>query len=158
MEQNVQPDRTRCSELLNLLLCSLTVFERNVKIMHWSYQGTDFISVHNWLDTVHDDVCECIDSVAEEIRKGGQFPKATLNEALELSKVMMLSSSRTYGNVDVMGTLKIQIDALRVLADELSTDADKNGFWTIHDLSNDVLRRLNHHRYFVVNSIQSTQM
>ena len=146
-------DRTKCTELLNTLLASLTVFERNVKILHWNYSGVDFVSVHPWLDGIHDDVCKHIDAVAEEIRKGGFFPAAELNRCIEASSVAAINASVPYGNAETMKVLMTQISAVMNIADALSTEADERKFWTTQDMANSILSDLSHHRYFVANSL-----
>jgi DNA-binding ferritin-like protein len=153
--QNTNP-REACLKLMNTLLASLTVFERNVKILHWNYQSADFVSVHPWLDDIHDDVCECIDAVAEEIRKGDFFPNATLTGCVEVSSIQQLDSEVAYSHDATFRALVNGLNSIRSLADMLSTMADENKFWTIQDMANDILKRMNHHTYFVKNTLTGT--
>ena len=135
--------RQGCLELMNKLLAALTIFERNVKIAHWNYIDIDFISVHVWLDTVHDDVCECIDDVAEEIRKGGFFPNASLQACLNNNPgIHPEESAGPSTKVMTFTMLNIGLTEIRKLADELSTMADENKFWTIQDLANSILSKM----------------
>ena len=145
--------REGCLALMNKILATLTVFERNVKVAHWNLKSEAFISEHTWLDTVHDDVCECIDTVAEEIRKGDFYPTATLTQCLQNSTVQELQSAGPCTKAMAFGMLMTGLNAVRVLADALSTMADENKFWTIQDMANDILSKMNHHLYFVKNTI-----
>lgn len=151
--QPVANPREGCLALMNKLLATLTVFERNVKVAHWNLKSEAFISEHTWLDTVHDDVCECIDIVAEEIRKGDFYPTATLTQCLQNSTVQELQSAGPCTKAMSFGMLMTDLNAVRVLADALSTMADENKFWTIQDIANDILSKMNHHLYFVKNTI-----
>ena len=144
--------RQGCLVLMQKLLAGLTVFERNVKIAHWNYQDYDFISVHVWLDGVHDNVCEAIDAVAEEIRKGDFYPDATLSRCVENSPVAPIESAGPCTKVMTFTMLTMGLVNLRKLCDELSTMADENKFWTIQDLANGILSKLNQHMYFVKNT------
>ena len=154
MEPNMTADpRNGCLELMNKLLAALTIFERNVKIAHWNYIDIDFVSVHPWLDTIHDDACECIDAVAEEIRKGGFFPQASLQACLNnCPNIHPEESAGPYNKVMVFTMLTMDITEIRKLVDALSTMADENKFWTIQDLANSILSKMNHHMYFVKNT------
>lgn len=151
VQQNTDP-RQACLELMNKLLATLTIFERNVKILHWNYHDYDFFSIHKSLDDIHDTACEHIDTIAEEIRKGDFYPNAMLNQCIENSSIESISSAVLYDHVQTMSILLVNIDAIRKLADALSTLADDNKFWTIQDMANDILSDMNHHRYFVKNT------
>ena len=151
--QPVANPREGCLALMNKLLATLTVFERNVKMAHWNYVSSDFVSVHVWLDTVHDDVCECIDDVAEEIRKGLYFPQASLQECLNNSAVEPFTCPGPCTKAMAFAMLLIDLTEIRKLADALSTMADENKFWTIQDLANGILSKMNHHMYFVKNTV-----
>ncbi len=159
MDENniiVQPTdnpREECLELMNKLLAALTIFERNVKIAHWNLKSATFQDDHVWLDTVHDDVCECIDTIAEEIRKGDFYPHATLTMCLQNSSIQETDSSGPCTKAAMFNMLTIGLNAVRVLADQLSTKADENKFWTIQDVANGILSKMNHHLYFVKNTI-----
>lgn len=148
-----QPNpREGCLALMNKLLATLTVFEREVKMAHWNYMDTDFVSIHPWLDTIHDDICECIDDVAEEIRKGLFFPQGTLQECLTNSVIKPTVMPCPCTKSSTFAMLVIGLTEIRKLADELSTMADENKFWTIQDLANGIVSKMNHHMYFVKNT------
>ena len=143
-----------CINILNVLLASLTIFERNVKIAHWNYQSSiDFIQTHVWLDTVHDDICESIDAVAEEIRKADRFPDADLATCLGKSLVAPVTGAEPFNKAKTFSMLQVGLFNIRKIADDLSTMADENKFWTIQDLANDILKKTNHHLYFVKNTV-----
>ena len=153
--QPVANPREGCLALMNKLLASLTVFERNIKLAHWNYQSSvDFISVHTWLDTVHDDVCDAIDDVAEEIRKGLYFPQAALQDCINNSAVPPFTCPGPCTKKMAFAMLLIDLTEIRKLADALSTMADENKFWTIQDLANGILSKMNHHMYFVKGSFK----
>lgn len=152
--QTTTDPKQECLALMNKLLATLTVFERNVKILHWNYQYKDFVSVHPWLDDVHDDVCECIDTIAEEIRKGDFFPDATLQQCIENTGTPQINSNVRYDHKETFNVLARGLSSIRVLADMLSTKADENKFWTIQDVANGILSKMNHHMYFVKGSFK----
>ena len=151
--QPVANPREGCLALMNKLLATLTIFERNVKVAHWNLKSESFRDDHLFLDVVHIDVCECIDTVAEEIRKGDFYPTATLTQCLQNSTVQELQSAGPCTKAMAFGMLTTGLNAVRVLADALSTMADENKFWTIQDMANDILSKMNHQLYFVKNTI-----
>ena len=142
-----------CINILNVLLASLTVFERNVKIAHWNYRDHDFTTSHRLLDEIHDDICECVDAVAEEIRKGDRFPDADLATCLGKSLVAPVTGAEPFNKAKTFAMLQVGLFNIRKVADDLSTMADENKFWTIQDLANDILKKTNHHLYFVKNTV-----
>ena len=155
--QPVANPREGCLALMNKLLATLTVFEREVKMAHWNYMATDFVSIHPWLDTVHDDVCECIDDIAEEIRKGLFFPQGTLQECLTNSEIKPTIMPGPCTKEMTFAMLVVDLSKIRELADALSTMADENKFWTIQDLANGILSKMNHHMYFVKNTVNTSK-
>ena len=153
--EQIQQDET--SIRLNTLGCSMTVMRRNVKILHWNYHDRDFVSVHPWLDTVYDDLTECIDAVYEELRKGGFSIKATLTETVQNSKIAELpAGSVIYGNAETCGAVYVMLTAIRTQADDLATYADENHFWTVHELAVSILSKCNQINYFVKNSLTAS--
>jgi len=152
VQQNTDP-RQSCLKLMNTLLATLTVFEREVKMAHWNLKSESFRDDHLFLDVVHDDVCECIDTLAEEIRKGDFYPAATLAQCLQNSTIQELQSVGPCTKAMAFNMLATGLNAVRVLADSLSTMADESKFWTIQDVANGILSKMNHHLYFVKNTI-----
>ena len=149
-----QPNpREGCLALMNKLLATLTVFERNVKIAHWNYRSADFYLIHPMLDTIHDDVCECIDTIAEEIRKGDFYPVATLTQCIQNSAIPEIVCPGPCTKAMTFAMLRVDLTEIRKLADALSTLADENKFWTIQDVANGILSKMNHHMYFVKNTV-----
>lgn len=57
------------ANLLDLLLLDL-----QVKQAHWNIVGPKFLPIHEFLDTVHDQLQAAIDDTAERIRQLGEFP------------------------------------------------------------------------------------
>ena len=154
---NEQIQQNETSTRLNTLGCSMTVMRRNVKILHWNYRDHDFVSIHPWLDTVYDELSECIDTIYEELRKGGFDIKATLTETLQNSKIAELpAGSVVYKNSETFGALSIMLSSIRKQADDLATYAEENHFWTVHDMAVGILNKCNHINYFVKNSLTAS--
>ena len=156
VQQNTDPKQS-CLKLMNTLLATLTVFEREIKMAHWNYMATDFVMVHPWLDTVHDDVCKSIDDVAEEIRKSLCFPQGTLQECLTNSAIQPTMTPGPCTKESAFAMLIMDLTKIRELADALSTMADENKFWTVQDLANSILSKMSHHMYFVKNTVNTSK-
>lgn len=142
--------------MLTQLGHTLTVAQRDLKILHWNYRDSNFTSVHPWIDEVRSDLDGFIDDVYEEIRKGGYFPEAKLSQALEESKVKEIPSDRLYDCSTTMKVMHEIITEIRVEADSLSTFADTNKLWTVQDLANGILTSCSKTNYFIVNSSQES--
>lgn len=140
------------AELLTKLGYSLSVMERNVRILHWNYRDKDFVSIHPWLGDIYEEIAKTIDDVYEEIRKGGFLPDAKLSRCLVQSEIKELESNRTYDNGATMAAMYGMISVIATEADKLSTFADANKIWTSADLANGILTFCSKCKYFIKNS------
>ena len=102
-------------------------------------------------------MCDCIDDIAEEIRKGLFFPQGTLQECLANSAIEPTMTPGPCTKEAAFAMLVMDLTKIRELADALSTMADENKFWTIQDLANGILSKMNHHMYFVKNTVNTSK-
>lgn len=72
---------------LNTLLAEYTVFAQQLRMAHWNITGSNFIDLHWLFWDMYSTASSDIDALAEQIRKLGQFPQATLQGYLQVSLI-----------------------------------------------------------------------
>ena len=148
--------RLEVSTKINEVASSLTIFHRNVKILHWKYIGHDFISVHPWLDDVADQVNDMIDSIYEQMVKMDVEMYADYQSTLEHSKVFIVKSNNIIGfnNNDTFKILLENIDKLRIIIDQTATLAEEYKLFAFHELMVKLLSECDQLKYFVNQSLK----
>ena len=143
------------SEKLNEVAASLTVFHRNVKILHWKYIGIDFVSIHPWLDEVSDQVLDMIDAVYEQMVKLDVEMYADYHHAIQVSKVEPITSNNiSYNHLDTFKILLLNLDELRIVLDQNATLAEEQKLFAFHELMVKTLSECDQLKYFVKQSLK----
>lgn len=78
-------NREKVTEILSKLLADEFVLYTKTLRAHWNLEGHDFHTKHLFFEEHYNDIKRFTDSVAERIRKLGQYAPATLKEFLELT-------------------------------------------------------------------------
>ena len=149
--ENIMP----IAEKMETLGKSFTVTSRNVKILHWNYNDTDFIQTHLWLDDVFAELNECIDAVYEELRKANLLFDAKLSSSVANSPITELDSQKVYHHAETFSSLSLMCETLKRLCDEIATEAEENKMFTVHDLMVEFIAKISKRHYFIRNSILS---
>ncbi len=143
------------SEKLNEVAASLTVFHRNVKILHWKYIGIDFVSIHPWLDEVSDQVLDMIDAVYEQMVKLDVEMYADYQHAIQVTKVEPITSNNiSYNHLDTFKILLLNLDELRIVLDQNATLAEEQKLFAFHELMVKTLSECDQLKYFVKQSLK----
>ena len=100
--------RRHISAELNAVLASLIDLSLQLKQAHWNVRGAGFISIHELFDTIHGEVEEYVDSVAERIASLGGRADGTVELVRSGSKLPVYP----VGVTDIDGSLKAIADSL----------------------------------------------
>lgn len=141
---------------LNVLGATLTVFCRNVKVLHWLYKDNNFVSVHPWLDdTVADTLSEMVDKTYEQIMKLGIPIVAGYNEVAPLSKIEPLASKDKEGftSDETFAILLKDIDTVRLILDRNALLAENANLYAYNDLMVSMLGDADQLKYFIQRSL-----
>lgn len=152
MNDEIQVTMEAIEESLGTLGKCLTVFHRNVKILHWNYKDHDFVVIHPWLDEVASCIDSCIDTTYEQLRKYKLNFDATHAALVDLP-IAVVGSNKTFTHEETFQTLVSNLDTIRVLLDKNATLAESKKLYTYHDAMVQMNAKLDHIRYFVTNSL-----
>jgi starvation-inducible DNA-binding protein len=97
----------KVAELLNQLLADEFVLYTKTLNYHWNIEGSNFHSLHLFLDEQYNQLQTIIDSVAERIRYIGHFPKGSMKEFMQIASLK-----------EHTGAAPVSEDMLQQLADD----------------------------------------
>lgn len=80
-------NREKVTEVLSKLLADEFVLYTKTLRAHWNLEGHDFHTKHLFFEEHYNAIKRFTDSVAERIRKVGQYAPATLKEFLDLTQL-----------------------------------------------------------------------
>ncbi|BDD04254.1 Dps family protein [Aureibacter tunicatorum] len=93
--------KRKVSLMLNTLLADEFVLYTKTKKYHWNMQTMEFIALHEFFDTLAEELLEIIDEIAERNRHIGEFSIGSLDAFL---KVTNLVEDESDSNIEQMIT------------------------------------------------------
>lgn len=79
--------RKEVSKILDKVLADEYVLYTKLRNFHWNVRGPHFNEYHKFFEEQYDKLIEYVDEIAERQRMIGAFPKASLQEFLELTQL-----------------------------------------------------------------------
>ena len=77
----------KVAEILNQLLADEFLLYTKTLNFHWNIEGSNFHSLHLFLDEQYNRLQTIVDSVAERIRKIGHFAKGSMTEFMQVASL-----------------------------------------------------------------------
>lgn len=112
---------------LDVYLSNLLVGNVKLHNLHWNVVGSQFKSVHEYLEVLYDDFFEKYDEVAEYQKQIGNYPVASVKDYLELTTVEELES-KDASVKDSINYAKELLERQKELALEIIEEADEEDF------------------------------
>ncbi len=112
---------------LDVYLSNLLVGNVKLHNLHWNVVGSQFKSVHEYLEVLYDDFFEKYDEVAEYQKQIGKYPVASVKDYLELTTVEELES-KDASVKDSINYAKELLERQKELALEIIEEADEEDF------------------------------
>ncbi|MGN6248933.1 MAG: Dps family protein [Ginsengibacter sp.] len=97
----------KVSEILNQLLADEFLLYTKTLNFHWNIEGSNFYSLHLFLDEQYNQLQTIIDQVAERIRNIGHFPKGSMKDFMQVASLK-----------EHTGAAPVSEDMLQQLADD----------------------------------------
>jgi starvation-inducible DNA-binding protein len=117
-------------EKLNKYLADTAVMYIKLHNLHWNVYGSQFKSVHEYLEELYDDFTEKMDEIAELIRMYNEYPAASLAEFQKLSNIKELASEK----VEVSKARSIVLEDLKAIdkeAKDIRATADEEDIFDV---------------------------
>ena len=129
---------------MNKLLADLNVLYVKTHNYHYNVVGLDFKSVHVQLEEEYDQIHMWIYQVAEDMKKEGEYPPASLKEYLAITSIEEVES-KDYRSIDIYKSMvldyeTLEKDILDIKAKDISASRE--------DLLNGMLEMLNTKLWF----------
>lgn len=139
---------------LNTYLANLAVINIKIHNLHWNIVGSQFVSVHEYLESEYDKAGERLDEVAELIRMSGEFPVANLKEYLEISTIKEIETSKEVSIKEALEIVLSDIKLQKELALEIRKEADEADNFTVANVMENHIEDYNKQIWFVESSLK----
>lgn len=111
---------------LNVYLSNLAVLNANLHNIHWNVLGKEFVSIHEFTESLYDDFFEKYDAVAELLKMKGEKPLVRLSEYLANSSIKELDKD-VFSCMESLEIVKGYLEEMKALAVEIRNLADEEG-------------------------------
>ncbi|MGB4984148.1 MAG: DNA starvation/stationary phase protection protein [Erysipelotrichaceae bacterium] len=123
---------------LNEYLSDINVMYVKLHNLHWNVVGSDFKSVHEYLEVLYNSFAEVYDSVAEIMIMQGQRPYASIKQYLGTTSIKEIES-KDYKVKEVLDIVGNDIKTLRDKAIEIrSLAVDNDNYLVINHIESDL--------------------
>lgn len=111
---------------MNQYLSNLALMIVKLHNVHWNVVGPQFMQVHEFTESLYDDVFEQYDEIAELIKMKGYEPLVTMKDYLA-NATLEESALTKFTSKEVYTILRSDLEAMRTLATEIRNAADEAG-------------------------------
>ena len=139
---------------LNTYLANLAVINIKIHNLHWNIVGSQFVSVHKYLESEYDKAGERLDEVAELIRMSGEFPVANIREYLEISTIKEIETSKEISIKEALEIVLSDIKLQKELALEIRKEADEADNFPVANVMENHIEDYNKQIWFVESSLK----
>ena len=139
---------------LNTYLANLAVINIKIHNLHWNIVGSQFVSVHEYLESEYDKAGERLDEIAELIRMSGEFPVANIREYLEISTIKDIETSKEISIKEALEIVLSDIKLQKELALEIRKEADEADNFPVANAMEDYIEDYNKQIWFVESSLK----
>lgn len=118
-------NRQLIADQLSKVLADEFILYSKTLNFHWNIEGSDFHSVHLYLETLYQEQQEIVDTVAEKIRAIGHYVPATLKRYLELTHLTELTIGKNDSQSIFSELLEDHESIIVFIREEIKPIADK---------------------------------
>lgn len=132
----------------NKLLSNYFVVFVKLHNLHWNVVGINFKQIHEYLETLYNDISVSFDTIAEVLKMHDQTPYASLNCYMENSTIKEIDSIELDG-CKVLNIVLHDFKELKCICDEIRCLSDKEGSYDIVNTMDKELEWLNKEIWFI---------
>ncbi len=115
---------------LNVYLSNLAVLNANLHNLHWNVEGERFVQIHEFTESIYDDMFEKYDAVAEILKMKGERPLVKLSDYIKNATIKELED-RKFACKEVLQIVQDYITEMNKLATEIRNEADAEDDFTV---------------------------
>lgn len=109
---------------MNEYLSNLAVLNVKLHNLHWNVVGKQFVQVHEFTESLYEDMFEKYDEVAEILKMKAQKPLVKMSDYLENASVKE-SDKDNFSIDEVLEIVKSDLELMKNLATEIRNAADE---------------------------------
>ena len=140
-------------ELVNKYIADTGVLFIKWHNLHWNVVGSQFKSVHEFIEGLYDALADVLDESAELLKMHEQQPLASLKEYLAVTTIKELDSKE----IKIEDALNIVIEdmlAMNSLAKEIREEANKEDLFDLVSMMEDHIGNYNKNIWFLKATIK----
>lgn len=111
---------------LNVYLSNLAVLNAKLHNLHWNVIGKQFVQIHEFTESLYDDLFAKYDEVAELLKMKNENPLVKLSEYLSNATVEEVDAKDFSGD-EVLQLVENDLKTMKALAVEIRKMADEEG-------------------------------
>lgn len=111
---------------MNEYLSNLAVLNVKLHNVHWNIVGPQFVQVHEFTESMYDDMFEKFDAVAELMKMRDFSPLAKMADYLEHATIDELDQDQ-FSRDEVLQIVQEDLYKMKALATEIRNEADEDG-------------------------------
>lgn len=120
----------QCNAKLNTYLANLAVWNVKLHSLHWNVTGFMFHSLHEYTESLYNEVFGAYDDVAELMKMRDHMPMCTMAEYIEVATIKELPAA-DFTACETMRAIQGDIELMLKLAKEIRDEAaEKDDFQT----------------------------
>lgn len=124
----------------NKLLADLLIGYVNLHNLHFNVKGNGFKYVHEYLESLYNDIHSVYDEVAERLRMDGEIPVTKVSKYLEIADVKELEEKEWTIKEAYEETLKLY-EHLRKSAHDIRKEADEKDDYPWVSMLEDIIAK-----------------
>lgn len=133
---------------LNKCLANLCVIFVKLHNLHWNVVGINFKSIHEYLESLYNEISISFDRIAEILKMHNEIPCASLNSYISLSTIKEIESIELDGG-KVLNIVLHDFKELKCLCEEIRCQAEKDNLYDIINVMDHELEVLNKQIWFM---------
>jgi len=137
--------------LMQKYLSNLAVLNVKLHNIHWNVVGPQFVEVHNFTESVYDELFESFDQVAELLKMKDVMPLSTMAEYLENATIEEIKA-KDFAIKESLEIVKKDLEAMKAMATDIRNTADEEGDFETVAQFEDYVASFSKHIWFL-NSI-----
>ncbi|SFH45403.1 starvation-inducible DNA-binding protein [Tindallia magadiensis] len=111
---------------MNEYLSNLAVLNIKLHNVHWNVVGPQFVQIHEYTESVYDDMFEKFDAVAELMKMRDISPLAKMSDYLKHASITELDKDK-FNRDEALEIVQKDLEKMKALATDIRNEADENG-------------------------------
>lgn len=140
------------SNELNLYLSNVGVLYIKLHNLHWNTKGTNFQSVHEYLETLYDGFAGVLDATAEIIKIQGGHPLASMKDYISKATILELES-KAYTTHEALSITHDDIHLLKTQVEDIRIQASEDDNYSVVSMLEGHLEDMNKTLWFLESTL-----